>query len=156
MFLNSNKKAAILIVIAVFLIVADRALKILALNIFRTDPLILTDWLKLSLVINRNIAFSLPVYGILLTLVLIVLIVGLIWYFVKMFKKQQTVQASLLFFVILGASSNLADRFLYAGVIDYINVEKFTIFNLADAMILIGIILFIRTGVKKFARQPLT
>ncbi|MFH0840951.1 MAG: signal peptidase II [bacterium] len=155
MFWINDKKAAILIAIAVFLIVVDRVMKVIALNYLTTNPFIITSRLKLSTAVNTNVAFSIPVYGTILTLIIIILILGLIWYFVKMIKNKQAVQASLLFFVILGSASNLADRFLHNGVIDYINVERFTIFNIADVMILFGIIFFIRTGIKRYAKQPL-
>ena len=146
-FLN-HKKTAILIIIAVFLIIIDRILKALAFNYLKIKPVLLTDWLKLDFTISKNIAFSLPLYGILLSFAIIILIIILIWSFIKMVKKNQLLQASLILFIILGALSNLIDRFLYSGIVDYIDIKNFTIFNLADAMILFGVIFFIRLNLK--------
>lgn len=45
-----------------------------------------------------------------------------------------------LLFILIGGLSNLADRFMYGSVIDYIFTIPFAPFNLADGLILIGII----------------
>jgi lipoprotein signal peptidase len=49
--------------------------------------------------------------------------------------------------IILGATSNLADRFQYGYVIDYFDLKYFTVFNLADVLIVggtIGLLWFLR------------
>lgn len=43
--------------------------------------------------------------------------------------------------VLGGAASNLADRFLRAGVLDYISIGRWPVFNLADAAMVAGSIL---------------
>ena len=148
-----NKKTATMMIIAVFLIVVDRLFKVLALNVFNSQPIEIFNGFKLGFAINKNVAFSLPAYGVILNLVIIVLIIALVWQFLKLLKIKQTVQASLIFMVILGAVSNLLDRFLYGGVIDYFDVERFTIFNIADAMITIGIIVFVRISLKQYVQN---
>ncbi len=42
-------------------------------------------------------------------------------------------------FVLLGAGSNLFDRFVYGGVIDYVPFFGIAMVNLADIMIILGI-----------------
>ena len=42
--------------------------------------------------------------------------------------------------IIIGAVSNLLDRILYQGVVDFINIEWFTVFNIADIYISLGVI----------------
>jgi len=44
------------------------------------------------------------------------------------------------FLLIFGGASNLCDRICFGGVIDYIKIPLFPIFNIADIMIFIGII----------------
>jgi signal peptidase II len=44
-----------------------------------------------------------------------------------------------LFLAFLGAFSNLYDRLHYGYVIDYFDLKYFTVFNLSDVMIIIGI-----------------
>jgi len=41
--------------------------------------------------------------------------------------------------VILGAGSNLLDRFKYGAVIDFIDFKIWPVFNLADVMIVVGL-----------------
>ena len=45
--------------------------------------------------------------------------------------------------IIAGAFSNLLDRFFYGAVIDYWQMRNFNIFNLADIMIVAGLIIFV-------------
>jgi signal peptidase II len=144
--ITQNKKTALFFIMAVFLISIDRLLKSSALQNWQANPVQVTDWFKLDFALNQNIAFSLPVYGILLNIVIIILIIILIYKLILMVQKKQAIISGLLFVIILGATSNLLDRFLYGGVIDYFDFAKFTIFNLADAMICIGIILLIWIG----------
>ena len=50
-------------------------------------------------------------------------------------------------FILAGGFSNLIDRLLFGGVINYIDVtaiiENFPIFNLADVYIIIGLLIFV-------------
>lgn len=45
--------------------------------------------------------------------------------------------------IILGSISNLIDRFMYNGVVDYIDLWIFPKFNLADIMVVLGVLLLI-------------
>ncbi len=41
--------------------------------------------------------------------------------------------------IILGASSNMFDRIMYGGVLDYINLGWWPVFNLSDSMIVLAV-----------------
>ena len=43
-------------------------------------------------------------------------------------------------FLVVGAFSNFIDRFYYQGVVDFISVPFFTVFNLADVYISLAVI----------------
>lgn len=90
--------------------------------------------------INPYIAFSLPVHGIWLTIVIVLVVLLLIFYLIQAFKDQQKYFVYPLLFLIGGAVSNLFDRLTVGGVIDYVYIKHFTIFNIADLMILVGAI----------------
>lgn len=134
-----NKKMALLSLVAIFLITIDRWFKAVAVNLF--DPnhyLPLTSWLRLSLSWNKNIAFSLPASGLILKIIIIILIIIFITIYLYWRKKNRLIEASWMLWIIFGSISNLYDRFKYEAVVDYIDLQYFTIFNLADILICLG------------------
>lgn len=152
-FLPKNKleNIAWLLVGAMFFI-GDRLLKNLALNIGSEQPYnILGSWLKFRLVFNPYIAFSLPVGGQILNIILTIIIAGLIIsiFYLIFNKKSQKSLIIPLTFILFGAISNLLDRYLYGAVVDYFDLRYFTIFNLADSIISLGVIWAIVISAKK-------
>lgn len=148
---NIFKNIAWPLVIAMFFI-GDRILKNIALNQGQSDSLnLIGSWLKFRLVWNPNIAFSLPVSGILLNIVISLLVTCLLSLIIYLiFKKSNQKRLILLLTIILfGAISNLLDRYLYGAVIDYFDLQYFTIFNLADTMISVGTILVLFFSARK-------
>lgn len=133
------------VVIAMFF-VSDRLLKNLALNLgLGESRSIIGDFLSFRLVFNQNIAFSLPLSGTWLN-ILITLIVFTLFFIIIQAKIKRTLGKKSLFlltFILFGAISNLLDRFLYGAVVDYFDLKYFTIFNLADIMISVGTIILI-------------
>ena len=49
--------------------------------------------------------------------------------------------------IIAGAASNLMDRFIYGGVLDYVNFTFFPTFNLADSYITIAVFLILKDAI---------
>ncbi len=133
MSFNSKEKAVL--VIAFFLLAADRLAKAAALQIWQFKEYPVFPGLKLSLAINKNIAFSLPLSGQLLTAAISALILILGYYWLISIKNKQSQVALLLTIMLINAINNLIDRFVYGGVIDYIHLQYFTVFNLADVSI---------------------
>jgi signal peptidase II len=143
------------VVIAMFFVV-DRLLKNNALNLgpgqFRA---LIGDVLSFRLVFNQNIAFSLPLSGpwlnILISLIVFCLFLIIIHSKIKRALDQKSL--FLLTFILFGAISNLIDRFLYGAVVDYFDLKYFTIFNLADVMISVGVFAFFILILKKDRRK---
>lgn len=133
MLFNSKEKAVL--VIAFFLLAADRLAKAAALQIWQFNEYPVFPGLKLSLAINKNIAFSLPLSGQLLTAAISALILILGYYWLISIKNKQSQIALLLTIMLINAINNLIDRFVYGGVIDYMHLQYFTVFNLADVSI---------------------
>jgi len=141
MFMISKKKAAFIMLIAVFFVILDRFLKFLAVNRYFDEPVnLIGDIFKLNFIQNYNIAFSLPISGIGLNIVISLILVGLLIGLIKLYKKGYLIIAYLVLVIILGAASNLYDRINYGFVIDYLDLKYFTVFNLADVMIVGGVI----------------
>lgn len=90
--------------------------------------------------INKGVIF-----GILINKNILIIVNFLILFFLcfKVFEfyKTSNIKLCIIYFVIfLGGSSNLIDRIFYNGVLDYIKILIWPIFNLADVLIVVGVI----------------
>ncbi|RJQ34006.1 signal peptidase II [Candidatus Parcubacteria bacterium] len=114
--------------------VADRLSKFFIVN---KTPDFLGGFISFEL--NENLAFSLPMMDyILYPLVLIVIVIV-----VNLWLKAYQNKNILIWpwgLLIIGAVSNLLDRFQYGGVVDFINVPYFTVFNISDIYISIAVV----------------
>ena len=54
--------------------------------------------------------------------------------------------------VIVSALSNIIDRFIYGGVVDYFNFFDYTRFNLADVILIVGMFLYLWEANKKLLK----
>lgn len=145
---DKSKTAGIIALAAVFFI-ADRAFKLLAVNIrdhggFR----IIGDWLSFRLSINQGIAFSLPLKSDLIVMLTCLAFLALVYFAWLSRRDRRWIAFAALSFVIAGAYSNLLDRLARQGVIDYLSLAHWSAFNLADAMITVGIAAVILSAVK--------
>lgn len=141
--MNFHKiKIAVIILTAVFF-VFDRYFKSVAIFYADSSINLLGDIFKFNFARNYNIAFSLPLYGIGLNILILIIVASLLVYCLKLFYDKKNLEAILVGCIILGASSNLFDRFKYGYVIDYLDLKYFTVFNLADVMIVCPVILLI-------------
>lgn len=134
------------IAIAVLALV-DRVSKWWAFN--RLDhSWIFKPYIHLQLAINRGISWGmlatgkqLPFYAI--TVLLIIITGYLIWYAHDRAKHQCVIFGEML--VIMGSISNILDRLVYGGVIDFIVLSygqwSWPVFNVADMAIVLGVII---------------
>lgn len=137
---------------------ADQLTKWWALENLSDGRVVDVLWtLRLNLTFNTGFAFSMggglgPAIGI-----VVVAIVGLlIWQGRSVTSATGAVALGLL---LGGALSNLADRalrgdggFLSGAVVDFIDLQWWPIFNLADAAVVIGVALFLVSS----TRSPTT
>lgn len=138
---NHKKKTAIFLSLAVFFLALDRFLKSLALNqFFNNSVCLINDFFCLTLIKNYYIAFSISWFsGYLLNLLSLLAITGLFYYLVYSYKKNFHInKIFLLSIFILGAVSNFFDRIKLGYVVDYFDLKYFSVFNLADVMIVLG------------------
>lgn len=133
------KTAGIVSLAAVFFIF-DRTGKWLFINIWhRAEFPLFGDWLKFKLAVNQGIAFGWPLDTgliIFLTVLALIFLVYLAW---QNYQSRNTFSLFCLSLAIAGAYSNLLDRVIYRGVIDYIDAGYLSIFNLADVLITLGV-----------------
>ena len=143
MFFNHIKKMVPYITVAIFLVVIDRFFKTLAFLYLQNEKIeIIGDLLQLKFVKNFYIAFSIPISGLILNIFIFILILVILILTIKLVKKRDYYIAGYLTVLLVGAISNILDRFKYGYVIDYIDLKWFTVFNIADMMI-VGSVIFI-------------
>ena len=120
----------------IFLIAMDQMIKAYVTindNYLKNMKLFMIDLLELS---RSNSLF--------LFILLNILFIYLFWVILKQTKNKKI---NLIFSLILaGVISNLLDRTLKGHVIDYIHFDKI-VFNLADGLIFLGILIFIISSI---------
>ena len=115
---------------------------------------IIKDFCYIGGAINSKAAFSLGPSRVVLLIISLVMSAGFIAYYVIEYKKLNTVYKIALALMISGAVGNLIDRAFYwpsttgfNGVIDWIIFVfggwEFAMFNIADACLVVGIIVIL-------------
>ena len=132
----------------VFVFALDQLIKSFFLNGF--------DWnsscISLNFTLNKGVAFSMFAFlGENLKYIQIVLIGAVLGY---IFWKRESLREYALALGLLmgGGISNLLDRFLHGGVVDYVYWHcgfDFAIFNFADVMIDLGVLLILIHSFRK-------
>ncbi|MFI5504129.1 signal peptidase II [Corynebacterium kutscheri] len=156
---RSINKSFVGIMAAIIVIVAalDQLVKALMLNILADEPIYLIGhWFRLRLLFNPGAAFSLGENSTwLFTTIQIGFVLAVIVYARKVTDMWSAVALAL---IAGGALGNLIDRlfrqpgFFFGHVVDYISVGSFAVFNIADAAITCGVIVFIIAIVKEERR----
>ncbi|MFA4942051.1 MAG: signal peptidase II [Patescibacteria group bacterium] len=128
----------IALLLAAMFFVGDRALKSMAVSgDFKMPVNLLGSWFQFDFTPNYFIAFSLPWGGKSILILTGIIIFCLLFYILYLFfsKKLKWRLFFPLMVLFLGALSNFIDRIQYGYVIDYFSCRYFTIFNLADVLI---------------------
>ena len=126
-------------------------------GIRHSDPEVITiikNFCYIGGAINNKAAFSLGPSRVILLIISIVMSVGFIAFYIIQYKKINTVYKLALALMIAGAVGNLIDRAFYwpsttgfDGVVDWIIFVfwgwEFAMFNIADACLVVGIIIIL-------------
>lgn len=118
---------------------ADRLIKILIIAHPENSRVLLSGWLSLHGTRNTGVAFGLPLPPVALTVAIAVAAVTLIALAVASWRRGDPYAVVCLLAVVGGAAANVVDRLRYGAVVDYLDVPWFTVFNLADVLITIGV-----------------
>lgn len=125
----------------------DRLSKYLVLNNLRYKNIAVFKGLNFTFVLNRGVSFgflgfSSPAIFYFLTGIIFLVISFFTWFTISEYKRGVNVFWYAL--IIAGAYSNLLDRILYKGVVDFIDcyVGKWhwATFNIADILIVMGVL----------------
>lgn len=151
-----NAKYLRYVLLAVAIVVADQLSKTWAVNELSDGRIIHVIWtLQFKLGFNSGMAFSQgegigPIIGVIALVAVVVLLISL--------RKTGSVLSSLgVALVCGGAAGNVIDRlfrgegWLRGAVVDFIDLQWWPVFNIADAAITVGaVLLLISTFIAEF------
>ena len=129
----------------VALLMVDRITKIWALHAC-VVPWHINRFFSCILTFNRGVSWSLlsfsdNTYFYLLTAMIIIMTMMIMLYAMQRYQSKQSIIGELL--IVVGSVSNIIDRILYGGVIDFIllsyNSWSWPVFNVADICIVLGV-----------------
>lgn len=139
------------IAIPLCVILFDRMTKWWALTVACQSPVsVVGDYLSCMVTYNRGVSWSLlsndSLFGFWIVAILVIgVIVALLMHMLRAYQQNNRIVGELL--VLGGAVSNLYDRFMYDGVIDFITLRygewTFPIFNIADIAIVCGVLIML-------------
>jgi len=151
-------------VVAVVVYVLDQATKHWALQDLRDGPIDLVGSLRLNLAFNTGAAFSGgtglgPLIAVVVVVIVVVLILG------RHRVIDSAVGTVAVGMIAGGAVGNLSDRLLRAGdgflggaVVDFVDLQWWPVFNVADAAVVLGGLMLVldsmRTGSRRAESSP--
>ena len=137
-----NKKIVIITVLIITLMIGlDQVIKTVVVNNF-IEP-VGFYLIKINYALNTGMAFGLNEgnnKNIVVTIIILILILNFVINQKDRIDKKTGISLCL---ITAGGISDLIDRFIYKGVVDYIDMIGFPIFNLADVYIVVGWVLLV-------------
>jgi lipoprotein signal peptidase len=125
---------------ALLLFVVDRILKNYAQYSLPPEGVFwIPNLLGLEKYANTGIAFSLPAHRNLVLIATGIILFGVITHVLK--ERLSTRNIVALGFLVFGAASNFYDRLTLGAVIDYLRIGPLSLVNIADGLVVVGIIL---------------
>lgn len=149
---EQKQSSLILPAVAALVLLADQATKYLVrVNLAYGQSVELVPWLssifQVTFVTNSGAAFGLfPNLGQFFVIVAVIVIVALVWYYLRLSDGHWFIQLAL-GLQLGGAAGNLVDRLRSGGsVVDFIDLNfwplhNWPVFNIADSAIVVGVTL---------------
>jgi lipoprotein signal peptidase len=117
----------------------DRWLKALVLAMGSGTPA--RGWpVEFDLFLNRGIAFSLPLPPLAYWPLAAIALGFLIWVLVSGLRERDHWRTAWVIAILAGAASNLFDRLVFGATVDYLIFFDISALNLADVLIVAGIV----------------
>lgn len=86
--------------------------------------------------------------------VISIILLCTLYFFARSTSKESKLKNILWQFIFAGGVSNLIDRIFRGYVVDFIQMKFFGIFNLADAFIVISVIIIIFLEIREIFNEP--
>lgn len=142
-------KVVFIVIISLILFIIENVIKYSLINKIPDKGFYFFDLIQIGFFPNENIAFGLPLPQALTIILVIIILIFLSFLWWISLAKKETWKLLANSLIILGALSNLLDRLIFGYVIDYLNVLIWPVFNLADTMIVIGVLIYVFSEFKK-------
>jgi signal peptidase II len=145
-----NKKLYQYSFIAIFIFLIDRITKLVALAWCAESVRVINDYLSCEVVLNRGISWGMfhstaDIIFMCVSAIIVAITALLCWHGYRNYVQNKPIFGHVI--IIAGSVSNLIDRVLYGGVIDFIilsyNNYAWPVFNIADAAIVCGVFVLI-------------
>jgi len=133
----------------------DRSTKYYALHHF-ANGFYVNNFLSFDLAFNRGISWSMfhsanDLVFIAVSSLIAIIIAGLVWHTVDSYRAGNVIIGELC--VLAGATSNLVDRVVYRGVVDFIHLSygnfSWPLFNIADVSIVVGVCVMVILNIRR-------
>lgn len=110
-----------------FVLIIDQVFKYLSI---RSD----------SYILNSNLALGFNAPNLVIIIISISIFLGII---IFIYRTDIKIIKNLLYFILYGGLSNLFDRLIRGGVVDYIKIFDITYINISDVVITLSILFLI-------------
>lgn len=126
--------------LAICLYGIDRVSKYIALSYLHKPIVLIPNLLQLNVVGNKNFLFYVEAPTSIVFLTTALVSISLLWMAIKEHRQGNDHHVAFLIFVFIGAFSNILDRVRYGFVVDFISIPFWSVFNLADIYIILGVL----------------
>jgi len=131
-------------IVLIFWLVVDALTKYMAFFYLKNPISLIGDFLSLKLLFNPGIAFGIALDQSFLKVLTFCLILWIFYYYFTEERKKNSLVIDIAFWCILaGAIWNWFERIFRNEVIDFISVQWFSVFNIADSLITIWAVIFL-------------
>ena len=147
----------LIIILSIIFMLVDQITKYSVINYLNREIVIIKNFFCLVYTKNNGAAFSrLTGKRIFLILITLLIIYGLVRYTIKN-KLDSKIEILAFSLVIGGSLGNLVDRIARGYVIDFISLKifkyNFPVFNVADSLIFVGVVLLLIKELRKENRH---
>ncbi|MBU1165182.1 signal peptidase II [Patescibacteria group bacterium] len=145
-------KAWLTIDLVLLLFILDRVLKIYFYYV-GAEPVFLSRFISFHTEFNEGVAFGIHLPTLIIVPLVVAILALLVYFATKAYQEKNYFVFVVLNLIIAGGFSNFIDRFKYNYVIDYIDLKYFTVFNVADVMITLGVGLLVLDRLRIFNKK---
>ena len=146
-FMKEKKIIIIILTITITFILVDQLSKFLIKTNYNSP--IGNEIISVQLIQNEGLAFGLNngnTKNIVITIIVLIIVINFV---VKQYKRITLSNAIAVGLILAGGISNLIDRLFRGGVVDFIKVGGFAIFNIADCCVVLGWIILVIVLIKE-------